>query len=193
MIDAALLRARADMLALSDDAAAVAYVQDNGALPGVFPGAFGSYTVANITDCGSGRFDFAREGEGLPAFLLEAFDADGETPADVVGWVVDRPDRVLSMFARLAFLGESQAVNPASYFAGLPLDVHRTPLEWMQNGCRGVAVVVPHLAAMTLLHAPAVAGRDDIHTAQLATLARTAIPVFDATKFLSASQPRRAA
>lgn len=193
MLDAALLRARADMLARADDGAAVAYVKESGALPGVFSGTFGSYTVTDITDCGANRFDFANEGEGQPAFLLEAFGADGETPADLVAWFVDQPEHVMSMFGRLAFLGESQAVNPASYFGGLPIDVHRNGLEWLQSGCRGVAVVVPHLAAPILLDAPAVAGRNNEHNAQLAALARTAIPVLDAGKFFTPFQPRKAA
>ena len=193
MIDLALLEARAEMLARADDAGAVRYVREAGALPGVFSGAFGSYTVADITDAGNARFDFANDGEGLRAFLIEAFDTDGETVADLVAWSVDRPEHVLSMFGRVGLMGLAEAMAPSTYTCGFPLDVHRTPLDWLRAGCRGAAVVVPQLAARVLLEAPAIAGRDDIHTRQIADLARGAVPRFNPNKFFSASQPRKAA
>jgi hypothetical protein len=38
-------------------------------------------------------------------------------------------------------LGLDQIDNPATYFAGSALRVHRNPLDWLSAGCQGIAPI----------------------------------------------------
>ena len=112
----------------------------------------GLCAVLPISVCGNGRFDFLVA--TVPGFVCEAFGEDGQTVIDLVAWTIDRPDQVLSMFGRAGLLGAWEAMNPATYFMGGLLKLHRTPLEWLKADCRGSTVVTSHIAARMLLEAP---------------------------------------
>jgi hypothetical protein len=65
--------------------------------------------------------------------------ADAETPIGLVAWRRGRPEEVLTYPAvGLPALGIDQLDNPASYFAGRALRVHRSPLGWLSAGCCGI-------------------------------------------------------
>jgi hypothetical protein len=97
------------------------------------------------------RFDYARVGnEVFDAMVVEALGADDETVIDLVAWRLDRPDRPFTMFERVGLVGLSAALNPATFFMGAALQVHDTPLGWLQSACRGCAIVIPELAARQL-------------------------------------------
>ena len=49
-----------------------------------------------------------------------------------------------------------QCFNPATWFAGGGLRVHRTPLEWLKASCDGIVILRPELCHAYLRHAPRV-------------------------------------
>ncbi|WP_024279359.1 hypothetical protein [Xanthobacter sp. 126] len=49
---------------------------------------------------------------------------------DHVAWPVDQPSEFATAAGRADLLGADQVDNPASFFGGRPLLVHRTPLGW---------------------------------------------------------------
>jgi hypothetical protein len=136
-------------------------------------GFVGATGILPIVDCGQGRFDWDAPGEMIQSFICEAYAEDGETVIDLVAWPLDRATTVLTMFGRAPLLGLWEALNPATYFGGKPLQMHRTPLEWLQSGCRGAAVVRPVQAARLLFDLNgAVAGKDRRHARELLHLIR---------------------
>jgi hypothetical protein len=153
-----------------------------------FAGATGILPVA---DCGGGRFDWGAPGDMIEAFICEAYAEDGETVIDLVACPLDRPKYIMTMFGRAPLLGLWEAMNPATYYGGKPLQMHRTPLEWLQSGCRGAAVVRPSLAAPFLFNLEgAIAGKDLRHSRHLLDLIRS---VVDDKKVVCASKDRSAA
>lgn len=77
------------------------------------------------------------------AIIHLVYDDKGEWPVDLVAWTRQRPG---SVFRRLGVgdaLGIGQICNPASYFGGQALRLHRTPLDWLIAGCRGVMIINP--------------------------------------------------
>lgn len=70
-----------------------------------------------------------------------ARDVDDETPIDLIAWQPQQPDRIFCHLGEVIMLGSSQLDNPASYFAGEPLPVHRTALDWLAAGCHGVVIL----------------------------------------------------
>lgn len=135
----------------------------------------GGWGLAPIADHGNGRFDFT-DSDAIPAFVIEAYGPDGETVVDVVGWPLDQPDKLMSMFGRCGLLGAWQALGPATYFMGGTLALHRTPLDWLRSGCKGAAIVTPSIAAAQLAEAPGqIAAHDHAHGRQLVALLRTVL------------------
>ena len=111
----------------------------------------GCASVISVLVHRGGRFDFAGGGdEAVDAMVLEALGADEESVTDLVAWRLDRPDRPMTMFGRVGLLGLSAALNPATFFMGAALQVHETPLGWLQSACRGCAIIIPDLAARQL-------------------------------------------
>jgi hypothetical protein len=88
-------------------------------------------------------FDFAApdDPQAIRAIIHVAHGDDAETPVDLVAWTRDHPDRVLRCLGAGVALGVDQIQNPASYFAGKPLQIHRTPLAWLLAGCQGIVVL----------------------------------------------------
>jgi hypothetical protein len=85
-------------------------------------------------------FQLAEEDEPLavPAMVHVVNDDDAETPIGLVAWRRERPDDVMTYPPGLPALGLDQLDNPASYFGGAALPIHRTPLRWLASGCRGI-------------------------------------------------------
>jgi hypothetical protein len=85
-------------------------------------------------------FDFATPGsaDSVRAVVHLAFGEDAETPIDLVAWTRERPDRIFRCLGAAGAIGIDQLFNPASYFAGRPLCVHRSALAWLASGCNGV-------------------------------------------------------
>ena len=46
-----------------------------------------------------------------------------------------------SLFGDVLLLGIDRVGNAATYFAGQPLQLFKTPLAWLQAGCRGAVIV----------------------------------------------------
>jgi hypothetical protein len=65
-------------------------------------------------------------------------------------------------------LGASQLCNPASYFGGEALPVHRTALDWLAAGCRGVVILDPKEFVVRLSTLPGRAGGYALAAADLA-------------------------
>jgi hypothetical protein len=152
------------------------YVRQNGIELGRISGFAGATGILPVVNCGQGRFDWDAPGQLVQAFICEAYAEDGETVIDLVAWPIDRPQLVMTMFGRAPLLGLWEAMNPSTYFGGKPLQMHRTPLEWLQAGCRGAAVVRPASAARLLFDIDgAMAGKDQRHTRQLRDLIHTVI------------------
>jgi hypothetical protein len=158
------------------------------------PYAIGAYSVAPVIDCGNMRFEFgANHQDAFEAFVFEVLDWGVETVIDLAAWPMDRPDRVMSMFGRAGLLRAFEAMNPATYILDYPLIMHRTPLEFMQAGFRGSAVVDPYRAAWDLFDVPGrIAAHDQIQAWQIHELMTSIIPT-DKICVASAEERRAAA
>ena len=90
-----------------------------------------------------GMFDFARPGatETVRAIVHVALGDDAELPVDLVAWTRDRPDRIFRCLGAAQAIGIDRLFNPASYFAGRPLRVHRSALAWLAADCDGVVLL----------------------------------------------------
>jgi hypothetical protein len=137
----------------------------------------GLCAVLPVSDCGGGRFDFLDTDDDIDAFVCEVFGADGETCVDLVAWPVSNPGRVLTMFGRAVLIGEWMARSAFTYSFDRPLAMHRTPLEWLQAGCEGAAIVEATKAGRVLGDLPGpIAGRDLNHARELVALIDAAFP-----------------
>jgi hypothetical protein len=97
----------------------------------------------------------------------------------------------LASWRGVAFaLGENAIWNPASWFAGDALKVHRTPLDWLRANREGIVVVRPRLCYAMLHHVPRIACDDLKHAEQLKRLCRPPKPC---TRFLVSSEEAEAA
>lgn len=177
-----LLLARAKLFKETDQPrnfkASFDYFRKHNVDPQICDDFAGLGAVVPVVDCGNGRFDF-HEGHqnAFPAFVCEAIDADGEFTIDLVAWHVDRPAHVLTMFGRCGLLGVWEAMSAAGTVFNQPLQIHRTPLDWLKAECRGAAVVIPRLAGPQLLDIPArVAACDLRHGRELKTMLDAATP-----------------
>jgi hypothetical protein len=178
----ALMAARADLYGFAFASPAyLKYVRQHGIDVDRMSDFAGASALAPIVDCGGGRFDWPgfgqdEEQQHVDAFIVELFADDGETVLDIVAWPVDRPQHVMSMFGRAALAGEWEAFNPATFYMGKALVMHRTVLDWLKAGCRGAAIVDKRLAARALVDVPGpVAARDRHHAQELIAIIRSLI------------------
>lgn len=152
------------------------YVRANKIDATALQGSIGAYNVLDVYDCGNGRFEFTGKDEPIKCFVCEAFGKDGETVIDLVACSISHPDYVMSMFGRCAFMGEFEAMNPATYLLGQPLEVHRNLRDWLKAGCKGAAVVTQHQAARMMIDLPGmVAAQDYEHGRELEKLANSVV------------------
>jgi hypothetical protein len=90
------------------------------------------------------EFQFGKHDESgtVLAVVHVVSAADAKTPLGLVAWCRDRPDDVYHS-PGMAALGIDQLDNPASFFGGKALQVHRTPLGWLAAGCQGIVPLDP--------------------------------------------------
>ena len=177
-----LLLAQAKILKAADQPrnfkTAFDYFQKHNVDPLICADFAGLGAVVPVVDCGNHRFDFDEGHQNaFPAFVCEANDADGETTIDLVAWPVERPDHVMSMFGRCGLLGIWEATSAAGTVFDHPLQIHRTPLDWLRANCRGSAIADKRIAARQLLDIPGrIAASDIRHGRELKAMLDAATP-----------------
>jgi hypothetical protein len=174
----ALLAARSEFYERSQVTAEfLHYVRRHGLELRRISGFAGATGIVPVVDCGGGRFDWDAPGDMIQAFICEAYAEDGETVIDLVAWPVNQPSKVLTMLGRVPLLGLWEVMNPATYYGGKPLRMHRTPLDWLQSGCRGAAIVRKEAAAQILFGlVGAIAAADQNHARELHQVISMMIP-----------------
>ncbi|WP_152048272.1 hypothetical protein [Aureimonas psammosilenae] len=133
----------------------------------------GCMAVTTIRPLRDGGFEFAptSDDKAVVAAVIEAYASDCETVLDLVAWQVADPTRVRRMFGRADCLGAWNITSAASYVFDSPLMAFRTPLGWLQAGCRGVVVLDPAIAARRFLDAAGkISGEDLKHSEELAEM-----------------------
>jgi hypothetical protein len=105
------------------------------------------------------------DGPEEDAVFLPIIDADGVTPVDVAVFSMASPACFKTILGLGAILGLGEVMNPASYWDGTPCRLLRTPLEWLQEGIAGAAVVLDPARSRPILDwAPGkLAARDMAH------------------------------
>ena len=87
-----------------------------------------------------------------------------------------------AIYGRAGLLGLDQLLNPASYADGKPCPVWRTPMLWLQAGCRGVVVLDGELGQQELSRAEGFLAAEDLeharelHNRGLVDAARIKVP-----------------
>ena len=109
------------------------------------------------------RFDddgFDLEVGGTPAFILPC--RDGDKIVDLAAWAGDQLATWKLTPAPAFCLGDlGEIFNPATYFAGGGLRIHRGAREWLRAGCEGIVILRPKLCYPYLKHAPRVVCSDE--------------------------------
>jgi hypothetical protein len=127
-----------------------AYVKAQGIDPKMVEAHAGTASLFSCTFDSAGYFDFAEGGESCLVF--EVLDEDAATTIDLCAFAVATPKRFGTAMGNAPVLGLTNITNPASWAFGTVMPIHRTPLGWLRDDCRGV-VILDHQ------HAPAALGR----------------------------------
>lgn len=102
-------------------------------------------------------FDFDDDGERSLIFMEDR---------DSVAW--QPRTGALASWRGVSFAINEDAIdNPATYFAGGVLKVHRTPLEWLQADREGIVIVQPRYTYAALRHVRRLAFADAIFARQV--------------------------
>jgi hypothetical protein len=109
-----------------------------------------------------GTFDVAPDGER--ALTFRAIDC-GE-PIDLIAWQ-PRTGQVASWCKAAFALGQEAIYNPATYFAGSSLRVHKTPLQWLLADRDGILIVRPELTYAYLRNVRRVSFADTAYAQQV--------------------------
>jgi hypothetical protein len=113
--------------------------------------------AANVVFLGGNTFDF--DSDGTRAFIFKE-------PNDLVAWNPKRD--ALAAWGCSAFaLGEDAIWNPASYFMGDALRVHRTPLDWLKADRDGIVIVKPELTYGYLRNVRRLSFADPVYAQQV--------------------------
>lgn len=132
----------------------------------------GSLVLAKCTFTPAPR-RFRLDAAGELSAIVEAIEIEaGERwLVDLVAWPIARPAEFASVDGRAVLLGGDEVDNPASYFGGRPLPVHRTPTAWLRAGCRGVVPLDENRAWIRLAGALGrLAAEDEEHARELARM-----------------------
>jgi hypothetical protein len=78
---------------------------------------------------------------------------------DIIAWS-PRTGEIGAWYGRGFCLGQDQIDNPATYFDGDALRIHRTPLDWLKADREGVCIVQPDRTYAMLRHVPRVSFAD---------------------------------
>jgi hypothetical protein len=112
----------------------------------------------------SGRtFDIDPEGERALTFRA----TDRGVVSDLIAWQPRSGE--LASWRGVAFcIGDQDDLfNPATYFAGSALRVHRTPLDWLRANRDGICVVRPDLVHAYLRQVPRLSVADEVFARQV--------------------------
>jgi len=152
-------------------APAVRYMRKHRIDPDAAEAAVGGCYVCPIIPGPDRSFDIDEDGE--ESVVVEALAEGGETVLDLVAWSPGMPDKWWTFCRGAPALGMAAGVNPATFFAGAPLQIYRTPLELLQAACLGVVLLDMVWGTRWLLDiadiATSIAPRDDSHAAELET------------------------
>jgi hypothetical protein len=131
------------------------------------------------------HFEFARYGHG-DDYVAMTFVVRNEIgdPIDIAAWTPSRP--VLLWLGRGTLLGGEYSLAPRMTDG---LQVHPTPLEWLQHACRGVVVIEPTKAAPLLRLAEPLQAASIEHGRELRRMLEVRRPRI----FVPTSSDRRAA
>jgi hypothetical protein len=102
-----------------------------------------------VIRCGS-QFEMeqhAKQGRPERAFLFLVADVHG-APADIVAW--QPATSWLGTWRGLAWALNQECIYRPRLDEHGALKVHPTPLEWLRDGCRGIVLIRPSLAAAHL-------------------------------------------
>lgn len=123
------------------------------------------------------RFEFAQlcrscgSGEGEPAFITPIHDSEG-CLVDLVAW--DLQGKRLGTWLGFGWaLGQRSVLHPR-LSKGLP--VHRTPLNWMRAGAKGIVILNTRLAHSYLVDAGPLIAEDAKHRLELAAALAQPLP-----------------
>lgn len=170
-----LFRARADLVALARPS--VAYCRRlNLDWQEVAAHAGGVFLAPIVVD---GPW-FGLHPGGVEAAIIEARTADDWTVVDFVAWLPAEPERWFRTSGGATALGTASAANPSTYFGGQPLQLYRTPEQWLVARCCGAVLLdlaagAEWLTGLPLAHTVAV--RDDTHARLIdRTRRRLALP-----------------
>ena len=102
--------------------------------------------ISNVT--GIPAFDFFPD--GVPAAVIEVLAEDAVTVIDLVAWPLHAPDMFATAIGEADMLGIlGMKSTPRCRFTE-PLQLHRTPLNWLKAGCRGCVVLNPRFGGYWL-------------------------------------------
>jgi hypothetical protein len=122
--------------------------------------------VINLLNGAIARCEWSIAGPTETCVFIPVMDEDGVTPLDVVMFSMREPSRFATMLGLGAVLGAGEVLNPATYWAGQPCRLLRTPLEWLREGIAGCAVVLDPVRAKPILDsAPGNLATMDVHHA----------------------------
>lgn len=124
-----------------------------------------------------GSWEFSDRESGFPAVVIAVRERiDGEEPetVDLIAWRADDPFAFWPKFGNASALGADNITNPGTYVWNTPLNLHRTPLAWLQWQCRGAVILYEHDTGWLLNRALGnVACEDRDHALTVARLACT--------------------
>ena len=109
----------------------------------LWPRGIFNFTAPEAEDETFSEAELAERANHVRAVVHIVRDVDDETPVDLIAWQPQQPARIFRHLGDAVMLGASQLANPASYFGGEPLPVHRSALDWFVAGCRGVVILDP--------------------------------------------------
>lgn len=158
----ALLQTRAFLA--ENGALSVDYTRDNGIDWKKVERFVGIPVIAGLKFLPPRHFEI---GGKVASVVIEASDEWGEV-VDLVAWPLTRPDKFATMLGMSAVLGSDAIFNPGTYALDGALQVHRTPLEWLQSNCDGCVILDPVRGGRLLFDALGrIAGRDEGHARQI--------------------------
>jgi len=129
----------------------------------------GTLSVLPCSFDGAGFFDFDSQGE--PCLVFEVLDEDNARTVDLAAFALADPTRFGTADGAIGLLGLTNVTNPATWSLGALLKVHRTPLGWLKDGCRGVVITDHQKAPAVLARALGpIAAEDMAHGSDLTQL-----------------------
>lgn len=149
--------------------AAIAYAREHGFPIELVEAYAGTLSVLPCSFDGAGFFDFDAQGE--PCLVFEVLDEDNASTVDLAAFALADPSRFGTADGTLGVLGLTNVTNPATWSLGALLKVHRTPLGWLKDGCRGVVITDHQKAPAALARALGlIAAEDMAHASDLTQL-----------------------